>query len=216
LDLERKDIRMLNSLRPRRAALALAALLAAAGTATAADTFLIDTPHSEATFQVRHFVTKVRGRFNDFGGTILIDRANPGASTVNVVIKTASLDTAHPGRDKHLRSPDFFDVEKFPEITFQSTKIASKGGDRYDVTGTLTMHGVTKEITVPVSFLGFMGSGPNEKAGFSADLTLNRKDYGIVWNRALDAGGTVLGDEVFITINVEANPPKPPAPPATK
>ena len=209
---------MLNTLRPRVAAFAVAAVVAAAGTASAADTFLIDTPHSEATFQVRHFVTKVRGRFNEFGGTIQVDRANPTASTVEVLIKTASLDTAHPGRDKHLRSPDFFDVEKYPEITFKSSKIVAKGGDKYDVTGTFTMHGVSKEITVPVSFLGFMGAGPNEKAGFSADLTLNRKDYGIVWNRALDTGGTVLGDEVFVSVNVEANPPKPapPAAPATK
>jgi polyisoprenoid-binding protein YceI len=206
---------MLNTLRPRLAALAVA-VLAAAGTATAAETFVIDTPHSEATFQVRHFVTKVRGRFNDFGGTIQVDRANPAASSVDVLIKATSLDTAHPGRDKHLRSPDFFDVEKYPEITFKSSKITPKGGDKYDVTGTFTLHGVSKEITVPVSFLGFMGSGPSEKAGFSADFTLNRKDYGIVWNRALDAGGTVLGDDVFISINIEANPPKPPAPPATK
>ena len=207
---------MLNILRPRMAAIAAGGHPAAAGTASAADTFLIDTPHSEATFQVRHFVTKVRGRFAEFGGTIQVDRANPTASTVDVLIKTASLDTGHPGRDKHLRSADFFDVEKYPEITFRSSKIVPKGGDKYDVTGTFTLHGVSKEITIPVSFLGFMGSGPNEKAGFSADITLNRKDYGIVWNRALDAGGTVLGDEVFISINIEAAPPKPPAPPATK
>jgi polyisoprenoid-binding protein YceI len=208
---------MLNILRPRAAAIAVAAGLAlAAGTAQAAETFVVDTPHSEAAFQVRHFVTKVRGRFDDFTGTIQVDRANPTASAVELKINAATLNTAHPGRDKHLRSADFFDVEKYPEITFKSTKITPKGQNAYDVTGQFTMHGVTKEITVPVSFLGFMGSGPTEKAGFSADFTLNRKDYGIVWNRALDAGGTVLGDEVFISVNIEANPPKPAAPPATK
>lgn len=215
---------MLNILRPRATALAVAAALAAAfaaapATASAADTFLIDKAHSEATFQVRHFVTKVRGRFNEFGGTILVDRPNPTASSVELAIQTASLDTAHPGRDKHLRSPDFFDVEKFPEISFKSSRIVPRGQDRYDVTGTFTMHGVSKELTVPVSFLGFIGSGPNEKAGFSADFTLNRKDFGIVWNRALDTGGTVLGDDVFISVNIEAGPPKPaqpPPPPATK
>ena len=204
---------MSNVLRPRRAAFALAAALLASP-ALAAEVFVVDTPHSEATFQVRHFVTKVRGRFNDFTGTINVDRANPAASSVELRIATASIDTAHPGRDKHLRSADFFDVEKYPEITFRSSKIVPRGQDRYDVTGTFTMHGVSKEITVPVSFLGFMGSGPSEKAGFSADFTVNRKDYGIVWNRALDAGGTVLGDDVLISVNIEANPPKPAAPTA--
>jgi polyisoprenoid-binding protein YceI len=195
-----------------------AALFTLPWPATAAETFVIDTPHSEAAFQVRHFVTKVRGRFNDFGGTILVDRANPAASSVELKINSASLDTAHDGRDKHLRSADFFDVEKYPEITFRSTKIVPRGQNAYEVTGTFTMHGVSKEVTVPVSFLGFMGSGASEKAGFSADFTLDRKDYGIVWNRALDAGGTVLGDEVLVSVNIEANPPKPaqPAPPATK
>ncbi|HVR70893.1 MAG TPA: YceI family protein [Vicinamibacteria bacterium] len=206
---------MLNFQRPRAAALAMAAaLFTLPGPATAAETFVVDTPHSEAAFQVRHFVTKVRGRFNDFGGTILVDRANPAASSVELKINAASLDTAHAGRDKHLRSADFFDVEKHPEITFRSSQIVPRGQDRYDVTGTFTLHGVTREITVPVTFLGFMGSGPGEKAGFSADFTLDRKDYGIVWNRVLDTGGAVLGDEVFISVNVEANPPKPP-PPAT-
>ena len=208
---------MLNVLRPRAAALALAATLAALP-AGAAETFVVDTVHSEAAFQVRHFVTKVRGRFDDFTGTIQVDRANPTASTVELKIAAASLNTAHAGRDKHLRSADFFDVEKYPEITFRSTKIVPRGPNAYEVTGTFTMHGVSKEVTVPVSFLGFMGSGANEKAGFSADFTLDRKDYGIVWNRALDAGGTVLGDEVLVSVNIEANPPKPaqPAPPATK
>ena len=208
---------MLNIVRPRSAAIALGAALLAS-TALAGETFVVDTPHSEATFQVRHFVTKVRGRFNDFTGTINVDRANPAASSVELKINTASLDTAHPGRDKHLRSADFFDVEKYPEITFRSSKVVPRGQDRYDVTGTFTMHGVSKEITVPVSFLGFMGSGPSEKAGFSADFTLNRKDYGIVWNRALDAGGTVLGDDVLVSVNIEANPPKPapPTAPSTK
>jgi polyisoprenoid-binding protein YceI len=208
---------MSNVLRPRRAAFVLAAALLASP-ALAAEVFVVDTPHSEATFQVRHFVTKVRGRFNDFTGTINVDRANPAASSVELKILTASIDTAHPGRDKHLRSADFFDVEKYPEITFRSSRIVPRGQDRYDVTGTFTMHGVSKEITVPVSFLGFMGSGPSEKAGFSADFTLDRKDYGIVWNRALDAGGTVLGDDVLISVNIEANPPKPapPTAPSTK
>ena len=206
---------MLNILRPRMAAIALAATLAA-GTASAADTFLIDTPHSEATFQVRHFVTKVRGRFAEFGGTIQVDRANPTASSVDVLIKTATLDTGHPGRDKHLRSPDFFDVEKYPEITFKSSKITSAGKDKYNVAGTLTMHGVSKEVTLPVTYLGsVIDPGKNEKFGFEATTTLNRKDFGILWNKALDAGGTLLSDEVNVTVNLQAARPKP-APAAAK
>ena len=109
-------------------------------------------------------------------------------------------------RDKHLRSADFFDVDKFPEITFKSTSVkpAAKK-DTYDVTGTFTMRGVTKTITLPVEFLGFIKDPRgNERAGFTTHITLNRKDYGINWNRALDAGGTLLSDDVDITVNIEA------------
>ena len=213
---------MLKILRPRMAALAVAAALAASvpwPVFAAAETFVIDKAHSEASFQVRHFVTRVRGRFTDFGGTITLDRARPEASAVEMTIQTVSIDTDVEKRDQHLRSADFFEVDKYPQITFRSSKVVPRGGDRYDVTGTFAMHGVSKELTVPVSFLGFVGSGPQEKAGFSAEFTLNRKDFGIVWNRALDTGGTVLGDDVFITVNIEAGPPQPsapPAPPATK
>jgi polyisoprenoid-binding protein YceI len=179
----------------------------------AADTWVIDKNHSSAQFQVRHFVSKVGGRFGDFAGTIVADAAKPEASTVEFSIKTASIDTDQEQRDKHLRSADFFDVEKYPEITFKSSKVAPKGNNQFDVTGTLTMHGVAKEITLPVTFLGTMG----DKAGFDTQVTLNRKDYGILWNKVLDSGGTVLSDDVLVTINIEAGKPKPPAPaPATK
>ena len=152
------------------------------------------------------------GRFNDFAGTIHGDPAKPEAAKVEFMIKAASIDTDQEGRDKHLRSADFFDVEKFPEITFKSTKITAKGKDKYDVTGTLTMHGVTKEVTLPVtSSAPCPTAAADEKAGFEATTTLNRKDYGIIWNKALDAGGIVLGDEVQVSINFEANQPKPEA-----
>ena len=182
---------------------ALATLLLASP--ALADTWSIDKNHSEAGFQIRHLMSRVRGHFNDFAGTIVADSAKPEAATVEFTIKTASIDTGNEGRDKDLRSANFFEVEKYPEITFKSTRFKSTGKDKYDVTGTLTMHGVSKEVTLPVVFLGF-GKDPwgNERAGFSTDLTLNRKDYGITWNKALDNGGALLGDDVVVSINLES------------
>ena len=184
--------------------LTLAVLISAA--AFAADSFVIDKNHSEAIFQVRHMVSRVSGRFDDFGGTINVDRANPSVSSVEFTIKAPSIDTGVADRDKHLRSADFFDAEKYPEITFKSTAIKPSGRkDVYDVTGTFTMRGVTKTITLPVEFLGFIKDPRgNERAGFSTHTTLNRKDYGINWNRALDNGGTLLSDDVDVTVNIEA------------
>jgi polyisoprenoid-binding protein YceI len=186
-----------------RRAVALAALLAASP-ALGAETFVIDKGHSEVGFQIRHMMSKVRGRFNEFEGRIVVDRAKPEASSVELTIQAASIDTANANRDKDLRSADFFDVEKYPTITFKSTRITPKGKDTYDVTGTLTMRGVAKEVTLPVSFLGFMKNQRGvEAAGFEAAVTLNRKDFGIVWNRALDTGGVLLGDEVYVSVNLE-------------
>jgi len=197
-----------------RSAVALAALLAASP-AFPAETFLIDKGHSEVGFQIRHMVTKVRGRFNEFEGKIVVDRAKPEASSVELTIQATSIDTANPNRDKDLRGADFFDVEKYPTITFKSTRIAPKGKDAYDVTGTLTMRGVSKEITLPVTFLGFMKNmRGQDAAGFEATATLNRKDFGITWNKTLDAGGVLLGDEVYVSINLETRKEAPASPPA--
>jgi polyisoprenoid-binding protein YceI len=197
-----------------RRAVALAALLAASP-AFAAETFVIDKGHSEVGFQIRHMVTKVRGRFNEFEGKIVADRAKPEASSVELTIQATSIDTANANRDKDLRGADFFDVEKYPTITFKSTRITPKGKDVYDVTGTLTMRGVSKEITLPVNFLGFMKNMRGvDAAGFETAVTLNRKDFGITWNRALDAGGVLLGDEVYVSINLETRKETPAAPPA--
>jgi polyisoprenoid-binding protein YceI len=201
-------------MKTRRTLFALMAVALSAATAGAADTYNFDKAHSDVGFQIRHLVSKVRGRFTDYEGTILIDKAKPEASSVELTIKAASIDTGNENRDKDLRSANFFEVEKFPEITFKSTRITSKGGDRYDVTGNLTMHGTTKEVTLPVSFLGFVSAGRmGDKAGFETSITLNRKDYGIVWNRPLDVGGTILGDDVLVSINVEASKKQPPAAP---
>jgi polyisoprenoid-binding protein YceI len=177
--------------------------LSFAGQALATDVYTIDPKHSEATFQVRHMVTKVRGRFKDFSGTINIDQAKPESSSVVFTIKADSIDTDVDARNGHLKSPDFFDVAKYPTITFKSTRVALKSKDVYDVTGDFTMHGVTKSITLPVTVLGFVPGKP-AKAGFETSTTLNRKDFNIVWNKALDNGGMMLSDEVWVSINIEA------------
>jgi polyisoprenoid-binding protein YceI len=184
----------------------LAATLFLAMPLLAADTYNIDKVHSAAEFKIRHMVSQVGGKFDDFGGTVNFDKANPAASSVEFTIQTASIDTGTPDRDKHLRSADFFDVEKYPTLTFKSTKITpGSSKDTYNVTGNLTMHGVTKTVTLPVTFLGFVKDPwGNERAGFELETTLNRKDYGIVWNQALDAGGYLLGEDVKIAVNLEA------------
>ena len=175
-----------------------------------ADTYTIDKSHSEATFQVRHLVSKVSGKFEDFDGKINIDPNKPAASTVEFTIEASTVNTGVADRDKHLRTADFFDTEKFPEITFKSTSIKSSGKkDVYTVTGNLTMRGVTKQITFPVQFLGFIRDPwGNDKAGFSLATTLNRKDYGVNWNKALDNGGVLVSDEVDVAINIEAQKSK--------
>ncbi len=170
-----------------------------------ADTLNIDPAHSEVSFQVRHLVSQVRGRFNDFGGVIQMDPKNLAASSVDFHIKATSIDTNQPDRDKHLRTADFFDVAKYPEITFKSKSIAAAGKDKYNVTGTLTMHGVSKDVTLPVTYLGTVKDPfGGTRAGFELETTLDRKDYGIVWNKAIDNGGVMVGDEVKVSINLES------------
>jgi polyisoprenoid-binding protein YceI len=185
------------------AAAALAAFVAIP--AFAADVYNVDPSHSEVSFQIRHMVSQVRGRFNDFKGTVNLDPANLPKSSVEFRVKSTSIDTGLPDRDKHLRGADFFDVEKYPEITFKSTSIKPTGKDTYAVTGDFTMRGVTKQITLPVTLLG-SANDPwgNVRAGFETSTTLNRKDYGMNWNTALDNGGVILGDDVKIAINLEA------------
>jgi len=169
-----------------------------------ADTFAVDPNHSEVSFQIRHLVSQVRGRFNAFSGTVQLDPKNLPTSSVEFHIKATSIDTGVANRDTHLRSADFFDVEKYPEITFKSESIQPAGKDKYNVTGTLTMHGVSKKVTLPVTYGGQIKDPQgNTRAGFETETTLDRKDYGIVWNKALDAGGAMLGDEVKVAINLE-------------
>lgn len=182
----------------------LVAALIAATPVFAAETYNVDATHSEANFKVRHMMSSVTGSFNDFKATVSLDRENPAASSVDFTINTASLDTDNENRDKHLKSADFFEVDKYPTIAFKSTKIAPAGKDSYKVTGNLTIRDVTKVVTLPVAFLGF-GKDPwgNERAGFEIETTLNRKDYGLNWNKALDQGGFLLADDVKVMISLE-------------
>lgn len=174
-------------------------------TATAVRAFAIDKTHSEATFQVRHLITKVRGRFADFAGTIHFNADQPAQSSVNFTIQAASVDTSTPDRDAHLRSDDFFAVEKYPTITFDSTGITAAGGNDYHVSGNLTMRGVTKAITIPVTLLGTaVDPWGNQKVAFEGEVTINRKDYGLNWNAALEAGGFLVGDDVKISLSIQA------------
>jgi polyisoprenoid-binding protein YceI len=174
-------------------------------TKTTVRTLTVDKAHSEALFQVRHLVTRVRGRFSEFAGTILFNEAQPEQTSVEFTIQAASIDTNQADRDQHLRSEDFFFVERFPTLTFASTRIVPKGGNEFDVVGRLTIRGVTREITLPVSYLG-MATDPwgQLKAGFEAETTINRKDFDLKWNAALETGGFLVGDEVKITLSIQA------------
>jgi polyisoprenoid-binding protein YceI len=186
--------------------------LGAAGPARAAETYAIDEVHSEVAFQVRHLVTQVRGRFEDFGGTIVMDLENPANSRVEFRVNAQSINTFNERRDGHLRSEDFFWVEKHPEISFASSKIEKTGDHTYAVTGTLKLRGVSKQITLPVEALGTVRDPwGNQVAGFSTSTVLDRKEYGFNWNQALDQGGMLLGDEVALSINIEAKLEKPAA-----
>jgi len=179
-------------------------------------TFAIDRNHSSIGFTIRHLVSNTRGRFKDFAGTITYDPANPEAASVEVTVQAASIDTDTPSRDDDLRSENFFDVAKFPTLTFKSVSVQKKSPNELTLTGDLTMHGVTKRVTVPVELLGIMPFRGGEKAGFATTFVVNRKDYDITWNRALDTGGALLGDDVTVSIQLETGwaPPKPAATPA--
>jgi polyisoprenoid-binding protein YceI len=185
--------------------LALLSAVLIAHTTFAADTFVFDKAHSTIGFQVRHLFSKVPGKFNDFSGQIQLDEANPEQSSVEVTIKTASVDTGVKMRDDDLRSPNFFDAKKFPEITFKSTSVKRTGENTADVTGNLSMHGVTKEVVLKVELLG-KGAGMQGAtvSGWDAGTALKRSEFGLSWNKAIE-GTQVVGDDVQIELHVEAD-----------
>lgn len=190
-------------MRSRFIAVAIAGLLALPLAAEAA-TYQIDPAHSSVEFTIRHLVARVTGRFTEFSGTIEFDESAPQQGKVSVVIKTASIDTDNDERDKHLRSADFFDVASYPEITFEGAG-GQPAEDGFEAGGTLVIKDISREVVLPVELLG-VGPDPwgHVRAGFYAELTLNRKDFGINWNKSLDQGGVILGDKVTVRITVEA------------
>ena len=173
--------------------------------ALSAERYEIDPAHTSIGFAVRHLViNKVRGSFKTFSGEIFYDEKDITKSSVSVTIQAASISTDHQKRDKHLRSPEFFDVERFPLITFRSTRVERRA-DGYVAVGTLTMHGISREIALPFTLLGRVKDPwGNTRIGVEASLTLNRQDYGVSWSKTMDNGGLVVGNEVRIEINLEA------------
>jgi polyisoprenoid-binding protein YceI len=189
-------------------AAALVVVALALSASAQATSWIIDPNHSSVGFSIRHLFSKVPGAFDKFSGTIDYDPANPTAASVKVEIDPASIDTKTQKRDDHLRSPDFFDVAKFPAMTFQSTKVTKGEGNALAVEGNLTMHGVTKPVTLAVTFLGAGPAMGGQRAGFEATTKIDRKDFGIIWNKTLDSG-TLLGDDVDIAIGIEGYTPPP-------
>lgn len=167
-------------------------------------TYRIDVGHSDISFRIRHMMSRTRGTFNEWAGTITADPADWTTGSVDVTIQAASIDTRHERRDADLRSDNFFDVETYPAITFKSTKV-DVSGTTLSITGDLTIRDVTRSVVLQGEFLGVTGKGtPRERIGFEASTTINRLDYGVKWNRAIEGGGVLLGDEVEISIGIEA------------
>lgn len=165
----------------------------------------IDPAHSQIEFSVRHMmITNVKGRFAGVEGTVRLDDANPSAADVDVRIDAASIDTREPQRDTHLRSADFFDVERFPHITFTSKRPIERRGGGFTLAGDLTMHGVTREVVLDVAEEG-RGKDPwgGERLGFSATTKVKRSDFGLLWNQALETGGVLVSDDVKIALELE-------------
>jgi len=171
-----------------------------------AATFEIDSAHTNAQFAVRHLmVSKVRGHLGKVTGTVNVDDTDPTKSSVEATIDVTAISTGEPKRDEHLKSPDFFDAARYPAITFKSKKVTKVGDEKFQMTGDLTIHGVTKEVVLdlegsPTPFKDPMG---HFKLGGAATTRLNRKDFGILWNKSLDGGGVVVSDEVDVTIDIE-------------
>src|ERR1044072_2030236 len=177
-----------------------------ASTTTATETYTFDPAHSTIGFSVRHLViNNVPGRFKEYKGTMQYDTPDLAKSSVEFTAQVTSIDTGIQPRDNHLRSADFFDVAKFPDMTFKSTKIERKGKDAFVAHGTFTLKGISKEITIPFNLYGpIKDPWGKMRIGVDAGLTINRQDYGLTYNQALEGGGLVVSNEVKIQLNIEA------------
>ena len=184
-------------------------------------TWQIDSSHSGIHFAVRHLViAKVRGQFSRWTGSLSVPEGDFSRATVDITIDATSIETGVADRDTHLKSADFFDVDKFPTLTFKSKKATAAGAGKFKLVGDLTMHGVTREVTLdgegptPAVNAGRNSpAGDRRVVGATATTTINRSDWGLTWNRALEAGGVTVSDAVKITLEIEANQPNPNAPP---
>lgn len=169
-------------------------------------TWNVDPAHSSAEFKVRHMmISNVKGKFNGISGTLVRNEADPTACKIDAIIPANTLTTGDEQRDGHLKSPDFLDVEKFPTITFKSLSVRVTGSGEHEVTGELTIHGVTKVVTLAVDGPSAPAKDPwgNTRIGLSATGKINRKDFGLNWNSALETGGVLVGEEVTITLDVQ-------------
>lgn len=185
-------------------------LIAGLTVAANAETFQIDRSHSNVGFSVSHLtVSRVKGSFSDFSGTIQYDPADVEKSSVEVEIKAYSITTGSEGRDRHLKSPDFFAVDSFPSLSFKSTKVTKKTDKTFEIVGDLTMRGVTKPVTLNAELIGVLDDPQmGKRLGFTATTRLNRQDYGVRYSDMLDSGGLVAGNDIDITLEVEAAPPR--------
>ncbi len=187
----------------------LLSTVAVAGALTAAPvpadtaTFNIDKGHSEITFRIRHFMTRVSGTFTDWKGTVSGDPAAWTGGSTEIVIQTTSIDTRLEKRDNHLRSVDFFDAATYPQITFKSTSVVVTG-EAVTLKGDLTIRGVTKPVVLTGEYLGTAGEGARQRVGFHVTGKINRVDFGVAWNKVLETGGVMLGDDVDLDISIEA------------
>ncbi|MDX1920961.1 MAG: YceI family protein [Candidatus Caenarcaniphilales bacterium] len=170
-----------------------------------ADTYKIDETHSTVGFKIKHLgISNVTGKFDDFAGNFYFDPKKPEASKANAKIKLASVNTGLKQRDEHLKNEDFFNVAKNPEMSFESKSVKKIDENNYDVNGTLTLNGVSKPVVLKVEHLGDVKDPwGNERSAFSATTKINRKDYGLSWNKAMETGGVIVGEEVSINLEVE-------------
>jgi|SRR5215472_2122656 len=186
-------------------------VLTVAGSAWAADEYKIDPVHSTVGFAVKHMVVStVHGRFTDFSGSIFFDDKDASKSSVDVTIKSTSINTDNGNRDNDLRSPNFLDAGKFPEINFKSKSVEKKG-DGFVAHGTLTIHGVAKDVDLPFTLTGPLGTPRGKILGAEAGLNINRQDYGVVWSKTLAGGELIVANDVKIELNVEAHQSQPAA-----